>query len=102
MSKIKFWKILFLISFILNLFVAFSWFSKPQEVIRYENPGEVVVVDPINTLLSGKFKKNTSMLQTKCVGDNLKLLVTVLTILVTNLQSLKLRVLTLVSSTIIL
>ena len=54
MSKIKFWKILFLISFVLNSIFTFLWFSKPQEVIQYERPGEVVIVDPINTLSRGK------------------------------------------------
>ena len=54
MSKIKFWKILFLISFVLNSIFTFLWFSKPQEVIQYQRPGEVVVVDPINTLSRGK------------------------------------------------
>jgi len=54
MSKIKFWKILFLISFVLNSIFTFLWFSKPQEVIQYQRPGEVVVVDPINTIPRGK------------------------------------------------
>ena len=60
MSKIKFWKLLFFISFVLNSIVAFFWFSKPQEVIQYENLGEVVVVDPINTLSSGEFKNGNT------------------------------------------
>ena len=68
MSKIKCWKILFLISFIVNLFYALLWFSKPQEKIQYENPGEVVVVDPINTLSSGEFKNgnNASRVSVEC------------------------------------
>ena len=60
MPKIKFWKILFVISFILNSILTFLWFSKPQEVIQYKNPGEVVVIDPINTLSRGEFKNGNT------------------------------------------
>ena len=60
MSKTKFWKLIFVISFMLNSIFTFLWFSKPQEVIQYKNPGEVVVVDTINTLSRGEFKNGNT------------------------------------------